>query len=112
DLLDFGVGAEQLDKRTFSDVKNGLLTLPLILFLNGAGAEERARALSLLADAHMEENQLTLRSLLESRGAFDSARDMAVAHVRSGRSFLASLPESEATSHLRQLCLLMADRAV
>lgn len=112
DLLDFGVGAEHLDKRTFSDAKNGLLTLPLILFLAEASADEKERALSLLAAAHLEENQSALRDLLEARGAFEGARDMALSHVRSGQAYLESLPDSPAATHLKQLCLLMADRSV
>jgi len=48
DLLDFGIGAVHLDKRTFADVKNGFLTLPLILFFAHCSADERARMLVLL----------------------------------------------------------------
>lgn len=112
DLLDFGVGAEQLDKRTFSDVKNGLLTLPLILFLNGAAPAEKARALALLAAADQEENQIALRAMLEAGNAFEAAREMALDQVRSGLGFLETLPDSPAAAHLRQVCMLMADRSV
>jgi geranylgeranyl pyrophosphate synthase len=112
DLLDFGVGAENLDKRTFSDVQNGLLTLPLILYLNDASAAEKASVLALLGEANLEENQIAIRALLEAHNAFDRAREMALDHVRYGLGFLDTLPESPATSHLRQVCLMMADRSV
>lgn len=112
DLLDFGVGAEHLDKRTFSDVQNGLMTLPLILYLNDAPPADKARVLDLLAEAHVGENQLAIRAALEAHNAFDRARDMALDHVRSGLAFLESLPDSPAATHLRQVCLLMADRSV
>ena len=112
DLLDFGVGAGQLDKRTFSDVKNGLLTLPLILFLNAATAEEKARLLGLLAKAEVEENQVAIRSMLEARDAFGQARGMALDKVRSGLDFLESLPQSPAVAHLRQVCMLMTERSL
>jgi octaprenyl-diphosphate synthase len=112
DLLDFGVGAENLDKRQFSDVKNGLLTLPLILFLNASDAVTKARTLELLAGADREENQRALRAMLEAGNAFDAAREMALDHVRSGLSFLETLPESPAATHLRQVCMLMADRSI
>jgi geranylgeranyl pyrophosphate synthase len=112
DLLDFGVGAEQLDKRTFSDVKNGLLTLPLILFLNAANPEEKARLLALLKDAHIESNQVAIREMLETRDAFGQARGMALDSVRSGLEFLESLPPSPAALHLRQVCMLMTERSL
>jgi octaprenyl-diphosphate synthase len=112
DLLDFGVGAERLDKRTFSDVKNGLLTLPLILFLEGADAGERASLLALLEEAHLEENQVRIRRMLDERDAFGRARAMAMDLVRSGLEFLDSLPPSPATAHLKQVCLLMTERSL
>lgn len=112
DLLDFGVGAEQLDKRPFTDVQNGLLTLPLILFLSNATPTDKERALALLAAADKHENQVALQGLLNDAGSFEAAREMALDHMRSGLAFLETLPESEATTHLRQVCMLMADRAV
>ncbi len=112
DLLDFGVGAEHLDKRPFTDVQNGLLTLPLILYLGTVAPDEKARALALLAAAAVPENQIALRGMLDAAGAFDAARDMALDHMRSGLNFLETLPESEAATHLRQVCMLMADRSV
>jgi octaprenyl-diphosphate synthase len=112
DLLDFGVGAEHLDKRTFSDVQNGLLTLPLILFLNDAAPEERTHMLGLLADARSETARAGIRAALEAHNAFDRAREMALDHVRSGMGFLEALPDTPATAHLRQVCTLMADRSV
>jgi octaprenyl-diphosphate synthase len=112
DLLDFGVGAAGLDKRTFSDVQNGLLTLPLILFLQDAAPAARGRLLSLLGEAHLAENQAAIRAMLEADGAFDRAREMAVTHVRAGLGFLESLPGSPAVEHLKRVCFLMADRSV
>lgn len=112
DLLDFGVGAENLDKRPFTDVQNGLLTLPLILYLATAAPAEKERALALLAAADVPENQIALRALMDAAGAFEAAREMALDHMRAGLGFLETLPESAAASHLRQVCMLMADRSV
>jgi len=112
DLLDFGVGAEHLDKRPFTDVQNGLLTLPLILYLSAASPAEKERAMALLAAADRPENQIALQTMMNAAGAFDAARAMALDHMRSGLAFLETLPDSVATSHLRQVCMLMADRSV
>jgi geranylgeranyl pyrophosphate synthase len=111
DLLDFGFGAEQLDKRTFSDVRNGFLTLPLILFFADCAPPERRRMEELLENAGQESRQTEIRLLLEKHSAFQKARDMAVARVQAGLPFLESLPETPAARHLRQLCTLMTERS-
>ena len=112
DLLDYGVGADGLDKRTFSDLQNGLLTLPLILYLADAAPEAKTRMLAMLAQPQLNGNQADIRSLLDASGAFDRARGMALDHVRAGLAFLETLPDSPAAGHLRQVCLLMADRSL
>lgn len=110
DLLDFGVGATHLDKRTFSDVKNGFLTLPLILFFADCGSEERARMLGLLENAHVESSQIEIRALLNRHSVFQKAHEMAVEKILSGQAFLDTLPDSPAAVYLRQVCLLMTGR--
>jgi len=110
--LDFGIGAEHLDKRTFSDVKNGFLTLPLILFFEESSPKDRQEMLSLLENAQRPANQAAIREFLEDRAVFQKAREMAVDRVASGLPFLESLPETPAVRHLLQLCLLMTERTL
>ncbi len=112
DLLDFGIGGEHLDKQTFSDVRNGFLTLPLILFFSECAAEERARMLRLLEHPHQDLNQVRIRDLLEEHASFTQARNMAVDRVRAGLPFLESLPDTPAAGHLRRLCALMTERTL
>ncbi len=112
DLLDFGIGNGDLDKRTFSDVKNGLLTLPLILYLNACGEEEKAEMLALLETSGEEPSQRRIREALEGHDAFGMARAMAEEKVRDGLSFIETLPDSPATHHLRQVCSLMTERSL
>ena len=40
DLLDYGVGAQNMDKALFTDIENGLVTLPLIFYFEKCSAEE------------------------------------------------------------------------
>lgn len=112
DLLDFGYGAENLDKRTYSDLKNGYFTLPLILFFESCSPAERQRMLDLLATAGSESSQAEITGLLESRMAFRKARDIAIAKINACMPFLESLPESEAAGHLKRVCRLMTERSV
>jgi octaprenyl-diphosphate synthase len=112
DLLDFGYGAENLDKRTFSDLKNGYFTLPLILFFETCSPAERKEMLALLTTAGLESSQIQIKRLLESRMAFQRARDIAVAKINACMPFLESLPDTPAAQHLKKLCRLMTDRSI
>jgi geranylgeranyl pyrophosphate synthase len=112
DLLDYGVGADGLDKRTFSDLQNGLLTLPMILYLADASPDAKARMLGMLSQPQLNGNQTDIRAVLDASGTFERARGMALDHVRAGLSFLETLPDTPAASHLRQVCLLMVDRSL
>jgi geranylgeranyl pyrophosphate synthase len=111
DLLDFGYGAENLDKRTFSDLKNGYFTLPLILFFESCSEAERKQMLALLATAGTESSQAEVKRLLESRMAFQKARDIAIGKINACMPFLESLPESPASGHLKKVCRLMTERS-
>ena len=112
DLLDYGFGAENLDKRTFSDLKNGNFTLPLILFFADCTAAERAKMRELLSTSHLESVQEQIKRMLESRQAFVKARDIAVERINACMPFLASLTDNEAARHLRKVCRLMTDRSL
>ncbi len=112
DLLDYGFGAGQLDKRMFSDIKNGFSTLPLILYFENCNPTEREQMLSLLDKAQMESTQMEIHLLLHQKDAFHKAHEMAVERVQAGLPFLASLPDSLAAQHLRQLCTLMTERTL
>lgn len=112
DLLDFGFGAENLDKRTFSDLKNGYFTLPLILYFETCNAEERREMMSLLSTASQEDTQLRIKRLLESKMIFARARDIAVSKINACMPFLESLPDSPASRHLRKVCRMMTDRTI
>jgi octaprenyl-diphosphate synthase len=111
DLLDFGYGAENLDKRTFSDLKNGYFTLPLILFFESCDADERREMHALLATAGLESSQARIKAMLESRMAFQKARDIASAKISACMPFLESLPETAASQHLKKVCRLMTERS-
>ena len=88
DLLDYGFGALNLDKRTFSDLKNGNVTLPLILFFAECSAQEKAKMKELLANSQLEGNQVQIKRMLEAHGAFEKARDIAVERINSCMPFL------------------------
>lgn len=112
DLLDFGFGAMHLDKRKFTDLKNGLFTLPFLLFLESATAEEKAEILRLRQTAKDEAAQNRISQLLARAGAFDRARVMAADRIQACLPLLNALPQGEATKHLRRVCGLMTERTL
>ncbi|HLP43620.1 MAG TPA: polyprenyl synthetase family protein [Fibrobacteria bacterium] len=112
DLLDYGFGAENLDKRTFSDLKNGTFTLPVLLFFRDCGAADRDRMRELLAIRQQESAQEQIKRMLEAQGTFGKARDIAVARITACMPFLESLPDNEASRHLRKVCRLMTERSL
>ena len=110
DMLDFGVNVDGLGKRTFSDVKNGFLTLPMILFYKVCSPEAREEMQALLKDPLPAANQMRIREMLEEHEALRKARDMATGQALAGLPFLESLRETPASMHLRQVCALMTHR--
>ena len=111
DLLDFGFGAVNLDKRTFSDVKNGLLTLPLILFRDAATSADKAALPALIAAAKDNAGQQILQAKMAEAGVFEQARQIALSRVDACMPVLNALPKGISTNHLLQVCRLMIDRS-
>lgn len=112
DLLDFGYGAENLDKRTFSDLKNGYFTLPIILFFGSCTLEQKQEMLNLLGSAGQESTQEKIKALLEIHASFQKAREIAISKINACLPFLESLPENQASVHLKKMCKIMIDRSI
>jgi geranylgeranyl pyrophosphate synthase len=112
DLLDYGFGAVNLDKRTFSDAKNGLVTLPMLLYFRSVDADTKSEMLSLLSQSDQLAAQQGIQQKLIASGAFQEAREMAENRIAQGIPVLKALPESPARAQLLRLCSLMTERSV
>lgn len=111
DLLDFGIGASDLGKATFSDIANGLLTLPVILYLRSAGAEANLEFADLIAQAKEPAIQERIKGLLEQSGSFSEAQGIALLHTARALEVLNSLPPSTGREQLVRMCGAMAFRS-
>ncbi len=111
DLLDYGVGAEDLGKAKFSDLGNGLVTLPLLFYFADCGEEKRAAIEELLARASEPGVAPRIASLLQAQGSFDKAKDMAMEHLADAADILARLPSSPARDMLVSFFASMGDRS-
>ena len=106
DVLDFIGDEAQLGKPAGSDLRQGLVTLPVIRHLEQSGGDAAVEAV--LAD---QRNEARVRSAVEAiraSGAVDAALDEARSHARQARESLAALPDGDS----RQMLLALADYAV
>lgn len=106
DLLDISGDPAVTGKEIGADLTNGKFTLPILLALERC-PEEAAKLSSGEATAAEAKR---LATLAVECGAAEAARRMAVDHVQSARSQLASLPASEYTAALDLLASSLADR--
>jgi octaprenyl-diphosphate synthase len=105
DLLDFTASSEKLGKPVLSDLKEGKVTLPLILALqtasngngkghaNGAGRELVAKVLEERGFINVRPEQIT--QLVRETGALDRASAAARAYVARAKECLRELPDTE-----------------
>ncbi len=102
DVLDLTGTEPQIGKNVGRDADLGELTLPLIRFLGGAPAGDRAALIDVLSNGHPDRTA-RVRSLLADSCYLDQVLDVARGYVDSAIARLADLPDSEAKS-----CLLSA----
>jgi octaprenyl-diphosphate synthase len=107
DLLDFTASPEQLGKPVLSDLKEGKVTLPLILSLqNGASQHGAAKSSAyeegrgLVAKVLEERDFVSVRpeqitQLVMETGALDRASSLAREYVKRAKMCLEELPDTE-----------------
>jgi octaprenyl-diphosphate synthase len=91
DVLDYTAEESALGKPIGGDLREGKVTLPVILLLRSAGAEALALVQRIIADRTVSpEDWRRVRKLLSDHGAVDAAFDRAVAHADHAKQRLAS----------------------
>ena len=97
DLLDFTASEDQLGKPVLSDLKEGKLTLPLLLALPRLSAEERGVVGKVLADRSFE--RVTAAQILElvrREGTLEEVRELARGLAQEALTALERLPDGDA----------------
>ena len=113
DLLDFGVGAGDLGKAKFSDLANGLVTLPLLHYFSQCTADEHETMTLLLKRAAADDLSAaeSVKSELATKGAFDYAMETGMAHMQGALKILDLLPQGMARGLMSEVCGAMIHRS-
>ncbi len=111
DLLDL-IGEEQtVGKSLGTDLTKQRMTLPLIMLRDQLDPPQQ-QDLQTLLDAATDENNSTLKDWLQSSGALQQARDLALTYANQAVQQLAPLPDSPAKQSLQQLPPAAVSRCV
>jgi octaprenyl-diphosphate synthase len=97
DLLDYTASEDQLGKPVLSDLKEGKLTLPLLLALPRLSAAERGDVESVLEDRAFERvGASRILELVRREGTLEEVRELARGQAEEALRALSELPEGEA----------------
>lgn len=110
DLLDYGFGSKNLDKAKFTDLSNGLITLPLLYYFDACNAEERAEMEGLIARASETGVPEKIIDLMNTKDAFKKAKANAQEHLEKALEIAQSLPAGQFTDEIVAMFASMSDR--
>jgi octaprenyl-diphosphate synthase len=101
DLLDFTASERELGKPVLSDLKEGKLTLPLILLLPRVTPAERRLVQQVLEDRAFDRvAPEQILALVAREGTVEEVEAMAYDHAEEARAALAGFPEGDAREAL------------
>ena len=111
DLLDFTSSTEVLGKPALADLKEGKLTLPLILALPRATASERATIARIASSRAFDGvDQADMLQLVNKYDTLEETRAIAREYAGRARASLASFPDSPAREALELALDFVLDR--
>lgn len=111
DLLDYGIGAGNLGKKQNSDIQNGLITLPLILYFEQASKEDSEKMKSLIRSSDLANQMPAITETMRSAGCFLKSQQIAQDNIKSAQNIIEKFPDTPRRKQLLELCSLMADRS-
>lgn len=110
DILDY-LPEAKTGKRAFNDLREGKITLPLLVLLEQASEERREELLRRLNACHQSEEEVEyLSTVVIHGGGLDEARRQMHDYIDKARLQLRAYPPSEARKALESLCSYVAER--
>jgi len=104
DLLDLVGDPAETGNPVGSDIREGKLTMPIILALDKAGPADRAVLEDVIQSEHVTSADLAfVKKLVEDTGAVEGTREAAAGYVEQAVEHLQDLPTSEARDSLEEL---------
>ena len=110
DLLDYGVGSKNLDKAKFTDLGNGLITLPLLYYFESCNEQERTEMEAQIARAGETGVPESIIEKLNEKDAFKKAKINAQGHLEKALEIAQGLPSSLFTEEIVQMFSSMDNR--
>ena len=110
DLLDYGYGSKNLDKAKFTDLSNGLITLPLLYYFGSCNPDERTEMEALIKRASEDSVPEQIMQKLSEKGAFDKAKATAQDHLEKALEIAQTLPNGKFTDEIVAMFASMSDR--
>jgi len=112
DALDYGGATGELGKNAGDDLREGKMTLPVIISLQEGAAEERETILSHLGRAEASpDDVLAVRGIIARHDGLDRTLARAHEHAEAAKRALAQLPGGPLTDILSGICDFCVSRA-
>ncbi len=112
DVLDYGGAAGAMGKRTGDDLREGKMTLPVILALQASSEAERVEIAGALGNPDLPEAAAgAVIGILKARGALEATLAEADTHARDARSALSVLPPGPGREILAEVADFCVSRA-
>lgn len=111
DVLDLRGTADEIGKPAGQDLRQGIVTLPMLLFFQDgrATSEERTFVAQVIAEGASSEDELTSAlQLIRSSGVLDEALEFARHYVEDAKALLDGLPPNDG----RDMLAAVADHAL
>jgi geranylgeranyl pyrophosphate synthase len=107
DILDYGIGAENLGKKNFKDLQNGLITLPMLLYFKKNPKDEMEDLIKRVSEPDAAN---LIAEKLKNANCFEEAKSIARLHLLKADEFLEKLPKSNISTLLKDFFAAMAER--
>jgi octaprenyl-diphosphate synthase len=109
DVLDYAGAQEEMGKNLGDDLREGKVTLPLIVAMRRGGAEQRALVRRAIETGALDELEHVV-DIVRSTGALEVAHDAAAAEAQRAMSAAAQLPSNPHAQALVQLAASLLAR--
>lgn len=110
DILDLSSDAETLGKRTFADIQDGKLTLPLLYACEADAQNHIVLARLCGIESPSSEDIDAIQRMLGQSQAIELARGDALEIIENMYELLGYFPASESRTHLRAICSALENR--